>query len=110
MAAVRSTNRHDRTADANAQAADPGVALLPLAIAIVLALLLTLYPPILTTPAGKADLLAATLALWAMSAGFIRGVGFVPKHPAPRLLFSTFACLLGLALSVLLIARHGIAS
>lgn len=41
----------------------PGVALLPLAIAIALTVLLTIYPPILTTPAGQADHAAATL--WA---------------------------------------------
>ena len=37
---------------------------------------------------------------WAMSAGFVRGVGFVPRHVAWRLLFSSLACLLGLALAV----------
>ena len=90
-------------------AATSGVAWLPLAIAIALTLLLTVYPPILTTPAGKADHAAATLALWAMSAGFIRGVGFVPRHVVPRLLFSTTACLVCLSLSAMLIVRHGIA-
>ena len=109
MADARSTDHHGRLADANVQAANPGIALLPLVIAIVLALLLTIYPPILTTPQGRADHAAATLALWAMSTGFIRGVGFVPKHVVPRVLFSTAACLLCLALSVVLVARHGIA-
>ena len=88
---------------------EPGAALVPLIIAIALTLLLTIYPPILTTPAGKADHAAATLALWSMSAGFIRGVGFVPRNRALRMLFSTAACLVGLALAAALIARHGIA-
>ena len=110
MADVRPNDHGGRLADPLAPAAPPGVAWLPLAIAIALTLLLTLYPPILTTPAGKADHAAATLALWAMSAGFVRGVGFVPRHVVPRLLFSTAACLLCLALSVTLIARHGIAT
>ena len=87
-----------------------GGTLLPLAIAISLALLLTIYPQILTTPAGKADHAAATLALCAMSTGFIRGVGFVPHHRLLRALFSTAACLVCLALSVAMIARHGRAS
>lgn len=88
--------------------ATPGVAILPLGIAIVLTLTLTIYPLVLTTATGRADHLAATLALWAMSAGYIRGVGFVPNNPVLRLLFSTGACLLTLAASVALIARHGL--
>lgn len=92
------------------QSSAPGIAALPLGIAIVLALGLTLYPPLLTTPSGKADHLAATLALWSMSAGFVRGVGFIPKHVAARLLFSTPACLIGLALAIALIARHWMAA
>ncbi len=107
MAAVTPDRHAARCSEAPPPA--PGVALVPLAIAIALTLLLTLYPPILTTPAGEADHAAATFALWAMSAGFIRGVGFVPRHIVPRLLFSTAACLLCLALSVALVARHRIA-
>ena len=87
----------------------PGVSLLSLGIAIALTLLLTIYPPILTTPAGKADHAAATLALWSMSAGYIRGVGFVPRNRLLRVLFSTAACLVCLALSATLIAQHWIA-
>lgn len=86
--------------------AEPGVALVPLGIAIALALLLTIYPLIVTTPAGKADHAAATLALWSMSAGFIRGVGFVPMNRLLRILFSTAACILCLLLAAALIARH----
>ena len=90
-------------------ASEPGASLLPLGIAIALTLLLTIYPPILTTPAGKADHAAATLALWSMSAGYIRGVGFVPRNRLLRVLFSTAACLVCLALSTTLIAQHWIA-
>ncbi len=90
-------------------APEPGVALVPLGIAIALTLLLTIYPPILTTPEGKADHAAATLALWSMSAGFIRGVGFVPRNRLLRIVFSTAACLVCLALSATMIARHWIA-
>ena len=89
-------------------ASEPGVSLLPLIIAIALTLLLTIYPPILTTPAGKADHAAATLALWSMSAGFIRGVGFVPRNRVLRALFSTGACLVCLAASAAMIASHRI--
>jgi len=86
--------------------AAPGLAILPLSIAIVIALGLTIYPLILSNRAGKADHLAAMLALWAMSAGFIRGVGFVPRSRGLRLAFSTSACLLALALSISVVARH----
>jgi predicted membrane protein len=37
------------------------------------------------------------LVFWAMSAGFVRGVGFVPRHAAPRWLLSGWACALALA-------------
>ena len=89
-------------------ASEPGVSLLPLIIAIALTLLLTIYPPILTTSAGKADHAAATLALWSMSAGFIRGVGFVPRNRLLRIVFSTAACLVCLAASAAMIANHRI--
>lgn len=88
-------------------AGSAGIATLPLGIAIALTLTLTIYPLVLTTAAGRADHLAATLALWAMSAGYIRGVGFIPKNRGLRLLFSTGACLLTLAMAVVLIVRHG---
>lgn len=101
---------NNRPADPGADQADatPGIAILPLGIAIALTLTLTIYPLVLTTATGRADHLAATLALWAMSAGYIRGVGFVPNNPVLRLLFSTGACLLTLAASMVLIARHGL--
>ena len=86
----------------------PGIALLPLAIAIVITLVLTIYPLVLTDAAGRADHTAAMFALWAMSAGFVRGVGFVPSRRDLRLLFSTPACVLSLALSIALVARHGL--
>ena len=89
-------------------ASGPGIAWVPLGVAIALALLLTVYPPILTTPAGKADHAAAMLALWAMSAGFVRGVGFIPRNRLLRVLFSTAACFICLALSVAMIARQGL--
>ena len=86
----------------------PGVALLPLAIAIALTVLLTIYPPILTTPAGQADQAGRPLALWAMSAGFFRGGGFLPRTRLLRIVFSTAACLVCLAASAAMIANHRI--
>lgn len=88
--------------------AAPGLALLPLTIAIVITLVLTLYPLALSKADGKADHLAATLLFWAMSAGFVRGVGFVPKHRVLRPLLSSAACVLLFILSVALVARHAL--
>lgn len=86
----------------------PGLAFLPLTIAIVITLVLTIYPLVLSKADGKADHLAATLLFWAMSAGFVRGVGFVPKNRLLRLLLSSAACILMLALAVALVARRSL--
>jgi predicted membrane protein len=70
----------------------PGLALLPLLIALALMLLMTVLPGLATNRHGQADHPAALLAFWAMSAGFVRGVGFIPRHALPRLLLSGLAC------------------
>ena len=78
--------------------------LLLLGIAIMLGL--TAYPALLATPDGKADHPAALLLFWAMSASFVRGVGFVPRHRLPRLMLSSQACLGALVLGLLRVASH----
>lgn len=69
------------------------------ALTTALAIMLggTLYPPLFADAAGKADHGLAMALFWAMSAGFIRGVGFVPRHAAWRWLFSGTAVVLSLA-------------
>lgn len=69
------------------------IALFPLIIALSICLFVSIYPQLLVQK-GIANHGAASLLFWAMSAGFIRGVGFIPKHIVPRLLFSTYACLM----------------
>ncbi|MFT7774073.1 MAG: cyd operon YbgE family protein [Roseateles sp.] len=66
----------------------------------------TVYPLVFARVDGRADHGLAMLVFWAMSAGFVRGVGFVPQHRVWRVLFSGWACLgaLGLA-GVALYAR-----
>lgn len=86
------------------EAPKPGLALLPLGIAVTIALLLTVYPPIVSRADGHADHLAATLLMAAMSAGFVRGVGFLPRSHVLRAVFSTAACLWLLVLAVVVIA------
>jgi predicted membrane protein len=68
-----------------------------LAVAIAIMLVATLYPPLLTDATGKADHWLATALFFAMSAGFVRGVGFVPQALAWRWLFSSWACMAALA-------------
>jgi predicted membrane protein len=66
---------------------------------------LTAYPQVLADASGQADHGAALLSMWAMSAGFVRGVGFIPCHRLPRMLLSGGACLLALTLALLKIAN-----
>jgi len=85
-----------------------GISLLPLLTAIAIMLGITAWPAALSGPQGGADHWAAMALFWAMSAGFVRGVGFVPRHLAWRLMFSGTACLLGIALAVVRLASlHG---
>ena len=85
--------------------ASPGLALLPLAVGIVVSLLLTVYPQAVVGESGRVDH-GATLALaWAMCAGFVRGVGFIPRHPVLRQAFSGTACAAALAVAAALLWR-----
>lgn len=89
--------------DRVAPAAKARVHLPALLTALGLMLVGTLYPPLLTDATGQADHRLALLAMWAMSAGFVRGVGFLPRLRLWRWLFSTPA--MGLALAAALLLR-----
>lgn len=81
---------------------------LPLLVGIGLTLVLTVYPLLLSRGQGGANHGVAMLAFWAMSAGYVRGVGFVPEHRILRHLLSTWACLGALAAAVLmLLVQYG---
>lgn len=71
-----------------------------LTVGLVLMVVLTLYPPLLVNRQGQADHALATALLFAMSAGFISGVGFVPRWWGWRWLFSGWACAAALLLAV----------
>lgn len=88
----------DRTPDP-AQAPAPGARIHGPALLVGLSIMVagTAVPALMTNAEGEADHLLATLLLWAMAAGFVRGVGFVPRHPLPRTLLSGWACAAGLA-------------
>lgn len=66
----------------------------------------TIYPPLFADAAGQADHTLAYVMFWAMSAGFVRGVGFLPRHAVWRWLFSGWSCALALAVAVCLKLLH----
>jgi predicted membrane protein len=76
------------------------IALLPLLAAIAIMLALSIRPDLLADAQGHADHGAAALACWGMAAGFVRGVGFVPRFWLWRGLFSSLACASGIALAL----------
>lgn len=87
-----------------------GIALLPLAIGLTLLVVMTVLPSLATDRQGHADHTSALLIFWAMSAGFVRGVGFIPKHRLARWILSGGACLLTLmAALVRLYGSHRLA-
>ncbi|PKO56486.1 MAG: hypothetical protein CVU28_02780 [Betaproteobacteria bacterium HGW-Betaproteobacteria-21] len=77
------------------------IRILPLAAAIVIMVGITIWPGALSGPGGGADHRAAMALFWAMSAGFVSGVGFRPRFLAWRWLLSGTACLAGIVLAVL---------
>lgn len=84
----------------------PGLHWPSLWVAVLIMTAGTLYPPLMADAAGKADHGLAMALFWAMSAGFIRGVGFVPRLWLWRCLFSGWSCALGLLAAVCLKLLH----
>lgn len=76
-----------------------GIAILPLLAAIAIMLVVTIRPDLLADASGHADHPAAMLLFWAMAAGFVRGVGFIPVYALWRWLFSSAVCALALLLA-----------
>lgn len=104
---------------ATATPAVPGVSALPstphapptpiglhwpsLLVGLVLMVVLTVYPPLLTNAQGKADHTLAALLLVAMSTGLVNGVGFIPRWAVWRWLLSGWTCVAALALAAWLV-------
>ncbi len=63
-----------------------------LLVALTIMLVGTVYPPVMANAAGHADHGLASALFMAMAAGFVRGVGFVPRHWVWRVLFSGWTC------------------
>ena len=70
-----------------------------LLVAIAIMLVGSIYPLLFVAADGKADHGLAMALFWAMSAGLVRGVGFVPRRWAWRLLFSGWSCVAALLLA-----------
>ena len=86
--------------------APPRVRLPSLVVALAIMVGGTLYPPLMMDAAGHADHALAMALFWAMSAGFVRGVGFVPRLLAWRWLFSGWSCAAALLLAGMLKFQH----
>jgi predicted membrane protein len=87
-------------------ATPPRMHLPSLAVALAIMVGGTLYPLFMADAAGRADHGLATALFWAMSAGFVRGVGFVPRHVIWRALFSGWSCAAGLIAAALFKLLH----
>lgn len=78
-----------------------------LVTAFALMLLVTLAPRALTaadgSPIGHGIL---TLIMWGMSAGFVHGVGFVPRHAVLRIALGPYVAWPLMALGLSFFARH----
>ena len=80
----------------------PRVHVPSLAAGLIVMAVGTVYPYIVTNGAGHVDHGLATLLFWAMSAGLVRGVGFITRHKVWRVLLSGWSCALALVLFGLL--------
>lgn len=97
------------TADANRAPYQPAGLHWPcLLLGLTCMVLGSFVPTVFANAKGEADHGIATLVFWSMSAGFIRGLGFIPRNRFFRYIFGGWAALLTFAGAALLWARsHG---
>lgn len=89
----------DLSKQKDAQGQGAAIHLPSLFVAIAIMLVGSVYPLLFADPDGKADHALATALFWAMSAGLVRGVGFVPRAWVWRLFFSGWSCVVALLLA-----------
>jgi len=78
-----------------------------LAAAIALMLLITLMPRGLTTADGSAISHGPlSLIMWGMSAGFVHGIGFVPRNRILRIVFSPLVAWLGMGVALVFYVQY----
>jgi predicted membrane protein len=92
-------NRGEDSVDVAAEQGGGAIHLPSLLVAVAIMLGGSVYPLLFVGRDGEADHGLAMALFWAMSAGFIRGVGFLPRALVWRLLFSGWSCLAGLLLA-----------
>lgn len=80
-------------------AAPPGVHGPSLLVALAIMVVGSIYPLLFADAQGRADHGLAMALFWAMSAGLVRGVGFVPRRQVWRGLFSGWAVAVALGLA-----------
>lgn len=93
------SNRGEDSVDVAAESGGGAIHLPSLLVAVAIMLVGSVYPLLFVGTHGEADHGLAMALFWAMSAGFVRGVGFLPRAMAWRLLFSGWSCLAGLLLA-----------
>lgn len=69
-------------------------------VALTIMLSGTIYPLLLARQNGSVDHGFILALFWAMSAGLVRGVGFLPRAARWKFLFSGWSCAAGLLLAV----------
>jgi predicted membrane protein len=77
-----------------------------LATGLILMVAITADPRLLTDSMGRPDHLLATAITCAMTAGFVRGVGFLPRTAWLRWMFSGWACGMALVGAALIKTWH----
>lgn len=78
-----------------------------LLLGLLILAVMTVFPSIATDATGRADHPAALLLFAAMSAGFVRGVGFIPLHLIARMLLSSSAAFILFLLAILRLQQIG---
>ncbi len=78
--------------------------------ALALMALMTVYPRGLTHDGVAIDHGLLTLVMWGLSAGFVHGVGFVPRHRLPRILLGPIVAwlLMGLGIAFFIVHFSGV--
>ena len=78
-----------------------------LTAAITMMLLVTLLPRGLTTADGSAISHGVlTLIMWGMSAGFVHGIGFVPRNAVVRVLLGPVVAWLGMGVALIFYVQY----
>ena len=78
-----------------------------LGAAITLMLFVTLLPRGLTTPDGSAISHGVlTLIMWGMSAGFVHGIGFVPRNRVVRGLLGPVVAWMGMGAALIFYVQY----